>query len=52
MLSVLMKILSHASAKISQKGIRVLDFALLLVAFKQHHSSEGVKTSLEHLQER
>ena len=38
-----MIILPHASAKIKQKGLRVWNFALLLVVFKWHHGSEGVK---------
>ena len=54
-LCVLMKILSHTSVKnkterlkgfrfwkTRQKGLRVLDFALLLVVFQWHHGSEWV----------
>ena len=45
-LRVSMKILSHDSArkkKKRQKQFRVSHFALLLVVFKWHHGSEGVK---------
>ena len=42
-LRVLMKILSHASAKKKTKGLKVSDFAVLLVAvFESHYGSEGV----------
>ena len=37
-----MKILTHASAKRRQKGLRVSNFPLLMVVFKWHHGSEGV----------
>ena len=40
---VLMKILSHASAKKKQKGLQVSDFSLLLVVFKRRHGSGRVK---------
>ena len=46
MLYGLMKILSRASAKKGgKKGLRVSDFALLLVIFKSHHGIEGVNMS-------
>ena len=38
MLCVVMKVLSHASAKRATKRLK-----LLLVVFKWHHGSEGVK---------
>ena len=38
-----MKIHSHASAKKKTKGLKVSDFAVLLVAvFESHYGSEGV----------
>ena len=46
MLRVFMKILSHTSQcekEENKKGFRVSDFALLMVVFKWHHGSEGVK---------
>ena len=43
MLCVLIQILSRDSAeKKTNKGVRVSNFALLLVVFKWHHGSEGV----------
>ena len=35
--------------KIRQKQLRVSDFALLLVIFKWHHGSEGVKDPVVHV---
>ena len=43
MLCVVMKVLSHVTAKTKKKGFKVYNFALLLLGFKQHHDSEGVK---------
>ena len=42
-----MKILSHASAKKKRKRLKGLNFALLLVVFKWHQGSEGIKQSLQ-----
>ena len=39
---ILMKTLSHASAKKNQKGFRVSNFALLFVVFKWHRGSKVV----------
>ena len=38
-----MKVFSHVSAKKKTKGVRVSHFPVVLVAFKWHHGSEGVK---------
>ena len=41
-----MKILSHADAKNTQKGVRISNFLLLMVVLKGHRGSEGVKCGL------
>ena len=41
-LCVLMKTLSNAKAKKKQKGLRISNFALLLVVLEWHHGNEGV----------
>ena len=44
-----MKILPHADAKNTQKGVRISNFLLLMVVLKGHRGSEGVKCGLIHL---
>ena len=44
MLRIVVKSFHIPEQKRRQKGFRVSKFALLLVGFKRHHSSEGVKS--------
>ena len=44
MLCVVIKFFHMPVQKRRQKGFRVSKFALLLVGFKRHHSSEGVNS--------
>ena len=43
MLCVLMKILSHANAEKKTESLKVSNFALLMIVFKWHYGTEGVK---------
>ena len=46
---VLIRILSHADTKNTQKGVRISNFLLLMVVLKGHPGSEGVKCGLHSL---
>ena len=47
MLPVLMKILSHVSAKRKRKGLRVSNYPLSQVVFKRPDGSEGVNGNVQ-----
>jgi len=48
MLCVVMKVLSHASAKKKTKKVKSFKFRTFMVAFRRRQGSEGVKPYLDY----